>query len=113
MRPRPDAYAHTGDAGGSIYWLCYTIPHGHATDRIWIISHREIGGPEGRVTSFAASRIDNAKVTTDCPPLPAANQPASLEIHGWLGAANPQLQRHLATPSQPARGPKASNLRTN
>ena len=103
--------AHTGDAGGSIYWLCYTIPHGHAADRIWIISHGEMGGPEGRVTSFAASRIDNAKVTTDCPPLPNAMQPAPLEIHVWLGAADAEVQRRLGSPSHHARGWKAYNFR--
>jgi hypothetical protein len=104
------AIAHTGDAGGSIYWLCYTIPHGHAADRIWIISHGEMGGPEGRVTSFAASRIDNGKVTTDCPPLPAEMQPSSLDVHVWLGAADAEVQRRLGPPSHNAGAWKAYNF---
>jgi hypothetical protein len=104
------AIAHTGDAGGSIYWLCYTIPRGHAADRIWIISHGEMGGPEGGVTSFAASRIDYGKVTADCPLLPAEMQPASLETHVWLGAPDAEVQRRLGTPSHHAGSWKAYNF---
>ncbi|HEY4748951.1 MAG TPA: hypothetical protein VIH60_01030 [Steroidobacteraceae bacterium] len=106
------AIAHTGDAGGSIYWLCYSIPHGHAADRIWIISHGEMGGPEGRVTSFAASRIDDGKATADCPPLPAELEPASLETNVWLGAVDAEIQQHLGTPSHHAGVWKAYNFQT-
>jgi hypothetical protein len=104
------AIAHAGDAGGSIYWLCYTIPHGHIADRVWIISHGEMGGPEERVTSFAASRIANGTATVHCPPLPAEMQPASLEPNVWLGAADAEVQQHLGTTSHRAGVWKAYNF---
>src|ERR1700733_13105696 len=39
---------HQGDAGGSIYWLCYR----RAQHRIWVVSGGEIGGPDHRVTEI-------------------------------------------------------------
>jgi hypothetical protein len=106
------AIAHTGDAGGSIYWLCYTTPHRDAVDRVWIISHGEMGGPEGRVTAFAGSRIDHGKATADCPLLPVKMQPGSLDVNVWLGASDAELQRHLGPPSHNGGAWKAYNFQT-
>ena len=106
------AIAHTGDAGGSIYWLCYTTPYRNAVDRIWIISHGEMGGPEGRVTAFAGNRIDHGKATAECPLLPVKMQLSSLEAQVWLGASDAELQRHLGPPSHNDGAWKAYNFRT-
>ena len=39
---------HQGDAGDSIYWLCYR----RAQHRLWVVSSGEMGGPDHRVTEI-------------------------------------------------------------
>ena len=39
---------HQGDAGASIYWLCYR----RAQHRLWVVSHGEMGGPDHLVTEI-------------------------------------------------------------
>ena len=61
---------HEGDAGGSVYWLCYSNPGVGYLDRIWIQSSGEMGGPDQVVTEITAERLHNTKPTADCPVLP-------------------------------------------
>lgn len=85
---------HQGDASESIYWLCYTTP----TERLWIIAHGEMGGPEHRITEVAARSQSSAVATADCPALPTSFQPVSLNGELWLGPKKDLLKR-LGEPS--------------
>lgn len=61
--------SHQGDAGESIYYLCYTLTDAHVRGRIWIIASGEMGGPEHRADLIDA-RVDNsASPIADCPAL--------------------------------------------
>lgn len=60
---------HVGDAGESIYWVCYTVTT-HARGRIWLIAHGEMGGPEHRIGLVDAKYDERASPTSDCPALP-------------------------------------------
>ncbi len=91
--------AHQGDAGDSIYWLCYTNKNQNQDERIWIISHGEMGGPEHSVTLISAQILPNAKATPDCPTLPANLKPVSLDNHLWLNSPASDLLKPLGTPS--------------
>ena len=69
---------HQGDAGKSIYWLCYTMQGGAQTQRIWIVAHGEMGGPDHAVTMVTAQELTpTVRPTIDCPALPSTLQPLS------------------------------------
>ena len=72
---------HQGDAGDSIYWLCYTARN----SRVWIISHGEMGGPEHAVTGVSVLWVPHAKVVAGCPALPSRYQSASIGRGLWVG----------------------------
>jgi hypothetical protein len=76
---------HQGDAGGSIYWLCYTIADGNPPQRLWIISGAEMGGPEQDITGVMG-QLTAEKPTADCASLPHQLEPARLSSGIWLGA---------------------------
>jgi len=92
--------AHQGDAGDSVYWLCYTQPG--AGVRIWIISNGEMGGDRHSVTGVAAEQFKTAQPSTDCPALPVQLRPVSLANRLWLGSTDVEIQRVLGTPSHQA-----------
>lgn len=79
--------AHRGDAGESAYWLCYTSAGATQTERVWIISHGEMGGSEHHITNISAELMPNGIATADCPALPNRLQPLSLDNRLWLGAS--------------------------
>jgi hypothetical protein len=79
--------AHQGDAGESIYWLCYTNVNPTRVERIWIISHGEMGGRAHLVTNISAELLPNGSATTDCPALPERMKPLTLDSHLWLDAS--------------------------
>ena len=58
---------HEGDAGDSVYWLCYGDPGAAHMDRIWIQSSGEMGGPDQAVTEITAERLHNSQPSADCP----------------------------------------------
>jgi hypothetical protein len=90
--------AHHGDAGDSVYWLCYTR-QGPQAQRIWIVSSGEMGGPGHRVTGVSADLAPHGEATPDCPALPARLAPLSLDDRLWLGATPDQAAAALGTPS--------------
>jgi hypothetical protein len=91
--------AHQGDAGNSIYWLCYTNKREHIAERIWLISNGEMGGRGHAVTSVIVSRVKLAAPTTDCPALPATMRPASFDSNAWLGSSDRALENAFGSPS--------------
>lgn len=91
--------AHRGDAGESIYWLCYTSATHYPAQRIWIVSHGEMGGSAHYVTEISAEAISNGHATGDCPALPERLSAVSLANHLWLGASEREATMRLGAPS--------------
>jgi hypothetical protein len=88
--------AHRGDAGDSVYWLCYTDS---GRQRIWIMSDGEMGGAGHYVTGVSAEAVPDARATAACPALPRHLQPLSLANHIWLGASEEDAAMHIGAPS--------------
>ncbi len=86
---------HQGDAGESIYWLCYTAKNEH----IWIVAHGEMGGSSHAVTGVSAQRSPGAKAENDCPLLPPKLLPVSLQQGLWLGFTETEASKVLGAPS--------------
>ena len=76
--------SHKGDAGESIYWLCYTRKVVPA--RLWVVSHGEMGGPAHAVTEVIVKRVNSPAQTSDCPSLPSGMRPVSFDMPVWLGS---------------------------
>jgi len=91
--------SHHGDANESIYWLCYTNVTPIQTEKIWIISHGEMGGPEHFVTNISAELLANERATADCPALPEKLKPMVLDSHLWLNASASGVRAKLGNPS--------------
>lgn len=91
--------SHQGDAGDSIYWLCYTRVDADIAYRLWIVSDGEMGGKKHAVTMVTAQRITDAEPTRDCPALPANLQPVSLDVPIWIGTTDREVDRVLGPPS--------------
>jgi hypothetical protein len=91
--------AHRGDAGDSVYWLCYTRSGLDPRQRIWIMSHGEMGGDRHYVTGIRAQAIPGGRATADCPALPTHLQPLSLDNHIWLGASEEEASMRIGAPS--------------
>ena len=85
-----------GDAGGSIYWLCYTTGN---DQRLWIIAHGEMGGSNHAVTDIAVQRIAKATPDSDCPSLPAEFQPLSFASGLWISATEGEVLAILGNAS--------------
>jgi hypothetical protein len=65
---------HQGDAGGSIYWLCYR----RAQHRLWVVSGGEIGGPDHLVTEIVEELAEqDAGASTDCAIIQECSRPSS------------------------------------
>jgi hypothetical protein len=79
--------SHQGDAGGSTYWICYTVLDGNPNGRIWITSDGEMGGREHAVTGISAEVIGTTSATPDCPALPRNLKPVSVGPLSWFGSA--------------------------
>lgn len=87
--------AHQGDAGESIYWLCYTTPN----ERVWIIADGEMGGEEHRVGQIVAREIRGVQSTKVCPSLSSNLLPLYLDKSIWLGTTKEKATHILGAPS--------------
>ncbi len=93
--------SHQGDAGGSLYWLCYMIPSEETFQRVWIIAHGEMGGREHKITEVIATRLSaDTKPSDACPDIPTLLQPMSLDRGIWIDSRVPQLIKALGQPSE-------------
>ena len=90
---------HQGDAGESIYWVCFDFQPLQRRQRIWLISDGEMGGTEHRVTAIAAQFTDANSGGTDCPELPEPLTPLSIAQTLWLGIPEADVSKILGVPS--------------
>ena len=87
---------HQGDASEYVQWLCYTIPDGLESQRIWIASS-EMGG--GKVDVVIAERIsDTLNINKYCPVLPNIYRPVKMDRNIWLGTKIEELDNSLGKP---------------
>ena len=67
---------HRGDAGQSMYWLCYSLTSSHSPQRLWIISNAEMGGSKHAVTEIDVESVSTGTASVpSCPELPKNLQP--------------------------------------
>ena len=93
------AIAFHGDGAEAESWLCYTSHRRGLTERIWIISDAEMGTDRQLVTGVTAQIQSDSRVSGDCPALPAALQPLTLDRGVRLGISDRDLQGKLGAPS--------------
>ena len=73
---------HRGDAGGSLYWICYTIPA--IQSRVWLLSN-EIGGGED-ITGMIAKPVSPTEVENlKCPTPTNHATTVFIDKKIWLG----------------------------
>jgi len=95
------AIAHQGDAGASIYWLCYSNLNS-ASERIWIVSDGEMGGNKHSVTDVIAQRLPGLHASEDCPSMPASLAPLKLDNGVWLDTPPATARKVLGAASSRA-----------
>jgi hypothetical protein len=87
---------HQGDAGGSIYWLCYS----RAQHRLWIVSG-PIGGPDHRVIEIVEELTGkDTESSTDCPIIPEKFAPLVFDGKVHLGMSRSEVVTALGPPSK-------------
>ena len=87
---------HQGDAGGSIYWLCYR----RAQHRLWL-SSGELGGPDHRVIEIVAELTEkDTGTSTDCPIIPEKFAPVVFDGKLRLGMSRLEVVKALGPPSK-------------
>jgi hypothetical protein len=87
---------HQGDAGGSIYWLCYR----RAQHRLWL-SSGELGGPDHRVIEIVEELTEkDTKPSSDCPIIPEKFAPLILDGKLHLGMSRMEVVKALGPPSK-------------
>jgi hypothetical protein len=88
---------HQGDAGGSIYWLCYR----RAQHRLWVVSSGEIGGPDHLVTEIVEELTEkDAGASADCAVIPEKFAPVVFDGKLHLGMSRQQVITALGPPSK-------------
>ncbi|KYG98216.1 hypothetical protein [Bradyrhizobium sp. DOA1] len=91
------AIHHQGDAGGSVYWLCYR----RAQHRLWIVSGGEIGGPDHLVTEIMEELAEKGtEASTGCPTIPEQFAPVVFDGKLHLGMSRMEVVKALGPPSQ-------------
>jgi hypothetical protein len=91
------AIQHQGDAGGSIYWLCYR----RGQHRLWVVSHGEMGGPDHLVTQIVEELTEkDAAASTDCANMPEKFSPVVLDGKLHLGMSRQEVITALGPPSK-------------
>jgi hypothetical protein len=101
--------SNQGEAGTSIYWLCYTNLNSNKAERIWIVSDGEMGGSEHYITSISAQLLPSGKATKDCPVLPKTLKPLSLNHNFWLNSSDSDLHKMFGKPSYRSRNWRSYN----
>jgi hypothetical protein len=87
---------HQGDAGGSIYWLCYK----RAQHRLWVVSG-EIGGSDHRVIEIVEELTEkDTETSTDCATIPEKFAPLVFDGKLHLGMSRLEVTTALGPPSK-------------
>ncbi|MGL9622145.1 hypothetical protein QRQ56_29595 [Bradyrhizobium sp. U531] len=87
---------HRGDAGDSVYWLCYR----RAQHRLWVMSSGEMGGPDHRVTEIVEELTENDTETpADCGIIPEKFAPLVIDGKLHLGMSRAEVVTALGPPS--------------
>lgn len=92
---------HWGDAGESVYWLCYSNRIEGGVETFWLVASGEMGGPEHRIGRVSAVLAQAAP--PECPDIAPRFQPVRLDTGLWLGVQGDAVKR-LGRPSN-ASGP--------
>jgi hypothetical protein len=88
---------HQGDAGGSIYWLCYR----RAQHRLWVVSHGEMGGRDHRVTEIVEELTEkDTDTSADCAVIPEKFAPLVFDGKLHLGMSRSEVVKALGPPSK-------------
>ena len=88
---------HQGDAGGSIYWLCYR----RAQHLIWVVSSGEMGGTDHRVTEIVEELNEtDAGASTECAIIPEKFAPVVFDGKLHLGMSRHEVITALGPPSK-------------
>ena len=88
---------HRGDAGDSIYWLCYR----RAQHRLWVVSSGEMGGPDHRVTEIVAELTEkDTEASTGCTVIPDKFAPLVFDGKLHLGMSRSEVVTALGPPSK-------------
>jgi len=85
---------HHGDAGDSIYWLCYTFSH----QQIKLMSHGEMGGQNHRLTRVTVKKAGTGNQEESCPTIPIQFLPVSFPF-GSVGSSKKSILENLGNPS--------------
>ncbi len=88
-----------GDAGESVYWLCYSIRDEDEWEQLWLLSHGEMGGSEHIIYGVAAKILPMKPSADACPELPAGLRPVKLNNGLWLGMKTDEIRKKLGKPS--------------
>lgn len=94
---------HRGDAGDSLSWLCYTIPDGKQSVRLWMTSgelqgNKYVGGITAEVSAAGTQPV------ASCPLLPAGFRQIALDQSLWIGAPDAHVRAVFGKPSHEAQG---------
>ncbi|MGX4771985.1 hypothetical protein ACWAUC_19610 [Bradyrhizobium guangdongense] len=88
---------HQGDAGDSIYWLCYR----RAQDRLWVLSSGEMGGPDHLVTEIVEELTEkDGGTATDCAIIPDKFAPVVVDGKLHLGMTRQEIIAAFGPPSK-------------
>lgn len=88
---------HQGDAGDSIYWLCYR----RAQHRLWVVSSGEIGGPDHLVTEIVEELTEkDTETSTDCATIAQKFTPLVFDGKLHLGMSRSEVVTALGPPSK-------------
>src|ERR1700761_8223973 len=88
---------HQGDAGDSIYWLCYR----RAQHRLWVVSSGEMGGPDHLVTEIVEELTEkDTDTSTDCAIIPEKFSPLVFDGKLHLGMSRLEVVTALGPPSK-------------
>lgn len=88
---------HQGDAGDSIYWLCYR----RAQHRLWVVSSGEMGGPDHLVTEIVEELTEkDSETPTDCAVIPEKFAPLVFDGKLHLGMPRLEVVKALGPPSK-------------
>jgi hypothetical protein len=87
--------AHQGDAGGSLYWLCYTATTKNGPQRIWIESGELFGGKEAYL--FSAEILQDVKSSSakSCPTISLRDVPLTMDNNIWLNLSIEEIERRV------------------